>query len=141
MTVSTTALRELATWLEKRAQPDSGIRYEAGSHSNTNGVRHRLARVELYGRDADFIAKHFHGKGAADLAAATIELLDRIDRLEAAQRSVPPPLTANEIEKIILNTEVAEMSERGDRIWTRRMAEALRDRQFRAARSTLGETE
>ena len=70
-TISTERLRELLlAWLDKRGQPDSGIRYEAGSHSNTRGVRHSIARVELHGSDADFIAKHFHGEGARALAAA-----------------------------------------------------------------------
>lgn len=34
-------------------------------------------------------------------------------------------LTVDSIEQIILNTEPAELSDRGDRIWTRRMAVAL----------------
>lgn len=41
-----------------------------------------------------------------------------------------PELTIQEIEDVIVRTEVADMSENGDRIWVRRMAEALHAKQF-----------
>lgn len=37
------------------------------------------------------------------------------------------PLTYNEVEQIIVQTECLELSDRGDAIWTRRMACALAD--------------
>lgn len=83
-------IEKLSSWLAKRGEPDSGIRYETGSHSNTNGIRHRLSSVTLHGSDADFVAKHFHGQGARDLASAIRTALDlsplteRIERLEGA---------------------------------------------------------
>lgn len=61
-------LSELLDWLDKRAQPNSGIRYEVASFDLETGRAHQ-SRVELHAEDADFIVKHFHGRGAADLAA------------------------------------------------------------------------
>jgi hypothetical protein len=72
-------VEKLIAWLKRRGDPDSGIRYEAGSHSNTRGIRHSLARVELHGSDADFIAKHFHGAGARQLADALASLVRERD--------------------------------------------------------------
>jgi len=53
----------LIAWLRKRGEPDSGIDYRQGNSWEDSVVR-------LHGTDADFIAKHFHGQGARDLAAA-----------------------------------------------------------------------
>ncbi len=57
------AVRDLITWLHKRGEPDSGIRY--ASNDSFTG----RARVELHGTDASFVADHFHGEGARQLAA------------------------------------------------------------------------
>lgn len=63
----------LIAWLRKRGEPDSGIRYR-GRHTlhdeDGSPTIHVDAKVELHGTDADFVAKHFHGKGARELADA-----------------------------------------------------------------------
>lgn len=51
----------LIEWLRKRAEPNSGIRYESRSI-------YGQPWVELFGTDATFVAEHFHGQGAAKLA-------------------------------------------------------------------------
>jgi hypothetical protein len=50
------------------------------------------------------------------------------------------PLTYDEVEKVIKATECAELSDRGDQIWTRRQAVALADL-FNARLSALQEGE
>lgn len=53
----------LIAWLRKRGEPDSGMDYRS-SNSWQDAV------VRLHGTAADFVAKHFHGQGARDLADA-----------------------------------------------------------------------
>ena len=64
----TDAVDTLIAWLRKRGEPDSGINYVGRSHPFE--ARPQPASATLYGFDADFIAKHFHGQGARDLADA-----------------------------------------------------------------------
>lgn len=47
------------------------------------------------------------------------------ERVQALEEAPGEPLTADQIEAIILATEPAELSDRGDKIWTRRIAAAL----------------
>lgn len=63
------AAKGLIDWLDSRGHPDSGIVWEGHGYDFESG-RLRHSRVELRGSDADFIAKHFHGQGARDLADA-----------------------------------------------------------------------
>lgn len=63
-----TEAETLIAWLRKRAEPDSGIRYQSNGHG---GIPH----VELTGSDATFVKDNFHGKGARDLADALDSLL------------------------------------------------------------------
>jgi len=60
----------LEKWLRQRGEPDSGISYEANSSGRYTGY----ARVVLYGSDATFVADHFHGQGARELAAEITRL-------------------------------------------------------------------
>jgi hypothetical protein len=89
----TARLRELAgklvAWLQKRGQPDSGMRYEGQSYDLATG-RTIASRVELHGTDADFIAKHFHGQGARELSTAILSLLDELDASKARIAEVKP---------------------------------------------------
>lgn len=64
----------LIDWLRKRAMPDSGIHYKS-DHFDTG------AYVELHGQDAKFVASHFHGAGATQLADA----LEKIAALASPQ--------------------------------------------------------
>jgi hypothetical protein len=109
MTVSDEQVEALIAWLRKRGEPDSGIRYE-GPHTRWDedgSPTIRIeARVELFGSDADFIAKHFHGQGALDLA-------DTLSRLSGdASPASPKEVTEVEIndgsikELLTLHTEL-----------------------------------
>lgn len=64
-------IERLVEWLRKHGEPNSGISYE----SNSRFTGH--ARVEVHGSDATFIADHFHGEGARDLASVLTELQHR----------------------------------------------------------------
>lgn len=65
----------LAAWLMKRAEPNSGIDYEAGDFNWESLRNNRRSRVTLYGSDADFICENFHGAGAKAMAEALFAAL------------------------------------------------------------------
>lgn len=63
-----TLAAKLEAWLRKRGEPDSGIIYHGPWRDEVTG--HWPSEVRLHGADADFVAAHFHGKGAVALADA-----------------------------------------------------------------------
>ena len=85
------SLEALAKWLRLRGDPDSSIDYAARS-SGEGGVRGAIARVAVYGHDATFIAEHFHGQGARELAAAILSLIEEYKRMREALRYARPLL-------------------------------------------------
>ena len=58
--------------------------------------------------------------GAGALAEALMPFIERHDALVTR-------ISTDEVEKIILETEPPMLSDRGDKIWTRRMATGLSD--------------
>jgi hypothetical protein len=66
----------------------------------------------------------------------TADLRDVLAALASPAPAGGEALTVDEVEQIILSTEPAELSDRGDRIWTRRMAVALQARLFAAPITT-----
>jgi hypothetical protein len=72
----------LEAWLLKRSQPDSGIQYESRDAFTED------ACTILQGPDATFVAKHFHGAGAAALAAAIASLREERDEARQIVRDI-----------------------------------------------------
>lgn len=70
-------IARLIAWLTKRGQPNSGIRFRA-----SDPFRDNAAVVEIWGPDAEFIAKHFHGAGATELASAIASLRGHVEILQ-----------------------------------------------------------
>lgn len=75
MTETHETLMTLLAWLRKRGEPDSGINYSGPWSDEVLG--RQQSQVRLFDHDADFIAKHFHGQGARDLADALEAALSR----------------------------------------------------------------
>lgn len=73
-------LKQLADWLDRRGQPNSGIRY-AGQNYDLNSGRLEFSRVELRGADADFIYANFHGDGARKMHAELAALIEAAEAL------------------------------------------------------------
>jgi len=81
MTLDRDAVESLIAWLRRRGEPDSGMSYEA-----RNSFSGR-ARAVVHGSDATFIADHFHGSGARELADA-LEALSHRGAWKAAPEDI-----------------------------------------------------
>ena len=122
-------LADLVAWLKKRGEPDSGINYQGPYYAHDEDgspTIPRQARVELHGSDADFIAKHFHGAGARDLAAALLTAIEPVaaspgvpDGMARLQGSVPEgwKLVPVEPTEAMMNAAPASYSSSFMAIW------------------------
>lgn len=95
---------ELIAWLMKRAAPDSGIDYAHTWYSEATSRQHP-SRVTIFGDDAEFIAKHFHGKGAAVLAST---LTDHNSRAEEADVDEAAKYKADAVDALAMYNQAEE---------------------------------
>lgn len=136
----TEALRDFANWCDEQGAKLGAVD-GYGYHSGEEAA-YRHASIEATKRALASLSLPPPGEGEtddtypdpSDLASVNKALREQISELCATVEALSTPatpelavkaLTIDEVERIILATEPAELSDRADKIWTRRMAVAL----------------